>query len=220
MYRLHIRTHARTQWSVHDWRTFTVPSVRHAKRVTAAVRAVGLPLPPANIRAVVFPLVRVAYLLEPRPDSNTVLTFSIVDGDGDLQFETNPPWYAWLSLLPSLSLSLPPSFSLDLSSACPSACFSSFGRYCAFEDASLRVSYLSSWRKLRQTAYFFGDYSGSCSHGEDEIEDLIVSILFNWSRWIVICPLLWMLFIVYLYVISYISSSFSYKSYSQVLILY
>jgi len=95
-----------------------VPSVRRAKRVTAAVRAVGLPLPPANIRAVVFPLVRVAYLLEPRPDSNTVLTFSIVDGDGDLQFETNPPWVR-VALSPSLTLSLSFSLSLSLSLSLP-----------------------------------------------------------------------------------------------------
>jgi len=179
-----------------------VPSVRRAKRVTAAVRAVGLPSPSRYIRAVVFPLVRVAYLLETRLKYGS----HVLDRRRQRRFAVwnKPPALVRVAL--SLPPSLFPSFSLDLSGACPSACFSSFGRYCAFEDASLRVSYLSSWRKLRQTAYFFGDYSRSCSHGEYKIEDLIVSISFDWFRWIV-CRLsgnpycLW-----FLYVISYVSS--------------
>lgn len=64
------------------------PSVHRAKRVTAAVRAVellSLPLPSS-----IFPPRSLCLPTYPRPDADTVLTSSIV-GDGDLQFETNPP---------------------------------------------------------------------------------------------------------------------------------
>lgn len=66
------------------------PSVHRAKRVTAAVRAVESAFPSRYIRAFVFPLYSLCLPIYPRPDADTVLTSSIV-GDGDLQFETNPP---------------------------------------------------------------------------------------------------------------------------------
>lgn len=119
--------HAVTERCIYD-RQCTLHETRN--RSCACGRPPRLPsslFPSRYIRAFVRPLFALlTYLPVPTPDADTVLTSSIV-GDGDLQFETNPPRVVRMALSLFLSFSLLSlSLLLNLSStACMPAFLSS-----------------------------------------------------------------------------------------------